>query len=267
MERVGKRACTDIDPNVLNLKQWIPQKDVIRLILMYLNKVDWKLVWAAHNKKYEKRLREHDWFWLQCALHGYLDLILWGINHKAYHFTNSGSTCLGHDLVKNAAKGGHLHILKWVWHQHIVPSFEITESIAMTAIEYGHVDCVEWFVNQTNLLEVKQWFFYCKAAQRSSIGVMELLKKHHVPMNHINCITAARYGQLDALKWLIANGCKWTEHILIEAIRYKHLHILEWAVENACPHDLDALQRIIWNNDDRVGFQPFKAWFEQRYMK
>lgn len=237
MERVGKRACTDIDPNVLNLKQWIPQKDVIRLILMYLNKVDWKLVWAAHNKKYEKRLREHDWFWLQCALHGYLDLILWGINHKAYHFTPSGSTFLEGRLLNNAAKGGHLHILKWSLYQQSVPCLKLKMdtgeiSVALTAMEYGHVECVEWFINHTNLLESKHWSFYSKAARRSSIGVMELLKKHNVPMNWRNCVTAATCGQLDALKWLRANGCEWNEFVVIEAIRYKHLHVLEWAVNN-----------------------------------
>jgi hypothetical protein len=266
MERVGKRACTDIGPNVLNLKERIPQKDVIRLILKRLNQTDWHLVRAAHNKKYEKRLREHDWFWLQCALHGYLDLILWGINHKAYHLTDAGSTHLEGRLLNNAAKGGHLHILKWSLYQQSL-QLVLGVSVALTAIEYGHVECVEWFINHTNLLEPKHWSFYSKAAQRSSIGVMELLKKHNVPMNWRNCATAATYGQLDALKWLIANGCKWDELVVIEAARHKHPHILEWAVENGCPHNLQALQRIIWNNDDRVGFQLFKTWFEQRYMK
>jgi hypothetical protein len=268
MERCGKRVCLDIGPNILNLKQWIPQKDVIRLILKRLNQADWHIVWAAHSKKYEKRLREHDWFWLQCALYGYLDLILWGINLNAYHFTPCGSSFLEGKLLNNAAKGGHLHILKWSLYQQSVPRLKLKIntgeiSVPMTAMEYGHVECVEWFINHTNFFGTKHWMFYSKAAQRSSIDVMELLKKHKVPMNWRNCATAATYGQLDALKWLRTNRCQWDEFVVIEAARHKHKHVLEWAIENGCPHDLEVLKRIVWNNDDH----PFKLWFEQRFIK
>jgi hypothetical protein len=63
-------------------------------------------------------------------------------------------------------------------------------------------------------------------------------------MNYKNCGVAATHGQLDALKWLRSNGCKWNELVVIEASRHKHSHILKWAIENGCPHDVEIMQHI-----------------------
>jgi len=46
---------------------------------------------------------------------------------------------------------------------------------------------------------------------------------------------AARHGHLDALKWLRANGCKWTSYLLTNAALGGHLHVvLQWAREQGC---------------------------------
>jgi hypothetical protein len=141
MERVKKRAKIRIvlrPPSILNLRRWIPQKDVIKLILMYLNKVDWKLVWAAHNKKYEKYLELHFHFWDLCAFYGYLDLIKWGVQ--------TGKAKISAAFFDYAAQSGHLKILEWGLCQNLTywPDYRTI----FIAIGHGHTEFVKWFCEQ-----------------------------------------------------------------------------------------------------------------------
>lgn len=239
MERVRKKICLDIGPNILNLKRWIPQKDVIRLILKLLTKADWKIVWAAHDKTYEKKMKKDNLFWNQCAEDGYLDLIIWGLR-DGLRFNES--------LYDSAAKGGHLHLIKWAMRQKTYLLPKPQDKAVENAIIYQHVHILDFFYNETD------YSFssgdYSIAAKTSAIVSMEFLKKHNVHRNYRNCGTAATHGQLDALKWLRTNGCPWTELVVIEATRHKHYHVLEWAIKNGCPYNMEMLQNIA-RNDER----------------
>ena len=232
MERVGQRTCVGEAPSVLNLKQWIPQKDVIKMILKYLNQADWKLVWAAHNKLYEKRQLWKDYvFWNECARHGYFDLIMWGLGRQLI-FQDS--------FYDNAAIGGHLRLIEWgleqAWNEIPFPE----TSVVHRAIEYGHVSLLEFFLK-------KRFFYvfssrdYTRAARTSALSSLEFLKRNRIAISdcwghHIYeaCSEAAAYGQLDALKWLRSNGFPWDESVVTRAVRHNHLHILKWAIENGC---------------------------------
>lgn len=102
MEGVGKRTRLDVGPNILNLKQWIPQNDVIKLILKRLNKVDWKLVWAAHNKRHEQELIQNNEFWWLCVHEGYLKVLMWG--------DGLGVQCFRSTILDIAAQKGYIEM-------------------------------------------------------------------------------------------------------------------------------------------------------------
>lgn len=49
------------------------------------------------------------------------------------------------------------------------------------------------------------------------------------------CSTAAKYGQLGAMKWLLAYGFPWGTYMCSNAAYNVYLSILQWAKTNGCP--------------------------------
>lgn len=90
---------------VLNLRYWIPQKDVVKKILSYLNDVDVAMVMMAHNREREKTLKEKWGSDLcdKCAKYGYTTVILW-LKEKGCEWSWKAR--------RNAAGEGHTETLK-----------------------------------------------------------------------------------------------------------------------------------------------------------
>ena len=85
-------------------------------------------------------------------------------------------------------------------------------------------------------------FFWCIAAKYNRVVVMEWARqqgytriRQQVSMHGAEvCSTAAKYGQLGALKWLKRNGCEWDADTLSSAAAGGHFSCLRWAIENGC---------------------------------
>lgn len=82
---------------VLNLHHSVPQRDVVRKILSYLNEVDIEMVMTAHNRAREKTLKKE--FCNYCAKFGYTKLMIWA-HEQGYEWNV--------DTANQAAEGGHI---------------------------------------------------------------------------------------------------------------------------------------------------------------
>jgi hypothetical protein len=216
MERVGKRTCMYIGPSVLNLRRWIPQKDVIRLILKRLNKADWELVWAAHNKEYEEKLVRDRGFRKACARYGYLELVVWKNPAPNIDYFI--------DILKETLKYGQTHVLEWV--------LKTSQSLHKC-----------WFNSRAEDLLLK------KAAKHGNIAALQLWNEYFVKrigrcgtgLYHI----AAEHGHLNVLQWMVLNGYTLSYGIERAAAENGHLHILKWMKKNGyIDFDLDRLDYI-----------------------
>lgn len=142
---------------------------------MYLNKVDWKLVWAAHNKRYEKYFELHFHFWDLCAFYGYLDLIKWGVQ--------TGKAKISAAFFDYAARGGHLTILKWGLRQNL--TYKPDHRTILVAIEHGHHELVIWYLklkgeyvdNYHDLYSEARTYLYFKAAKWLEVNYKRLIKE------------------------------------------------------------------------------------------
>ena len=54
-------------------------------------------------------------------------------------------------------------------------------------------------------------------------------------MSADTCAYAAKYGRLNAVKWLHHHGCPWDGRVIKWANHNKHDQLLEWARSNGCP--------------------------------
>jgi len=54
------------------------------------------------------------------------------------------------------------------------------------------------------------------------------------------CTYAAKYGHLDALKYLHENGCAWDESAFKQAVANDRIEILKYLHDNECSHDVSS---------------------------
>ena len=101
----------------------------------------------------------------------------------------------------NAAKNGHLEVLKWL-RENGCPWDDWT---CLYAAEYGHLEVLKW------------------------------VRENGCPWDEDTCALAAWNGHLEVLKWARENGCPWNWLTCASAAQNDHLEVLKWARENRCP--------------------------------
>ena len=76
----------------------------------------------------------------------------------------------------------------------------------------------------------------CSAAARwGRLDVLKWLRANGCPWNVFSCVKAAEGGQLEVLKWLKENGCEWNTYTCEKAAKEGHLEVLKWLRANGCP--------------------------------
>ena len=103
------------------------------------------------------------------------------------------------NVVRAAAEGGHLHIVKYFTEKGAIVE---TESVATSAAQ-GHLDIVKY------LIEGK----HCSWDGRTSSA-------------------AAWGGHLEVLQWLLSNGCPWDKDVYNQAVVKGRIKILDWLWDN-----------------------------------
>ena len=106
--------------------------------------------------------------------------------------------------------------------------------------------CVK--VAETNKLELLKWIREEKkcewdyrtinvAARQGNLEMVKYRVANECPVDDYACACAARYGQLECLKYLHEEGkAPWTYHTAAWAAENGHLHILEYLVERKYNH-------------------------------
>ena len=107
------------------------------------------------------------------------------------------------------------------------------------------ISCAQQYFEDVGTGTDQLVFFWFNAARYGRVEVMEwahqqgysrIWKDVEVDVYNI-CREAAEYGQLDALKWLKANGCGWNSYTCHVAAAGGHLSCLQWARDNGCDWD------------------------------
>ena len=75
------------------------------------------------------------------------------------------------------------------------------------------------------------------AARKGDLEELKALLAGKWPWDVYTCAYAAGGGHLDVLKWARANDCRWDWMTCRDAARGGHLEVLKWARANDCPWD------------------------------
>ncbi len=222
-------------PTWLNLGNYIPQKDVRKLIYNKLTKYEQYTVALAHNPNYDKKGPKKlcDY----AAVNNYLNLLHWA---QQTNFKIRPST------VKAAAANARinvLHYLKYRCDKHF--------SACYAAAESGHLQTLQWLISNDWPLEVE--ILYNAAAIGGHLHILQwLLETYNEPLRETElCTDAARNGHLHILQWLRdasihrEDVCAWDYETTSAAADGGHLHILQWLRDasihgdDICPWDSD----------------------------
>jgi hypothetical protein len=199
---------------ILNLGKWIPQKDVIRLILSHLNHVDWQLVWAAHNKKIENRLVRSTNFLKHCIGKGYLEVLKW---------LRQNGCELNIHAYKYAAKKGHLDIIKYLM-QH---KYKWDHWIGTYAVSNGHLNVLMWLKEINYSFRVPGKSIILILGLNEHIDALRWALKNYLCTSY-HCVSMAYYGKLKALQCMIESGCPYNLQALLGVAH--DISVVEWLV-------------------------------------
>jgi len=153
-------------------------------------------------------------------------------------------------LSINAAAGGHLQILEWLYAKY---SCFLDPQICVVAATKGHVHVLEWAVN--NGCEMDKQLCCIAAIKKSQILVLLWMKRiaHHYSARRVSSVwhksfgyytdsdydhpslCAAENADLEVFQWIHINGCPWSMHTYKALTNRKPKDFLEWAVKNGCP--------------------------------
>lgn len=115
-------------------------------------------------------------------------------------------------------------------------SYLITEATVLTAVRYGHVDCLKMTHEKgipwpNNTAET--------AAQYGQLQCLQYLHENKCPWDENTCAAAAKYGFLDCLMYAREHRCPWNEQTWKNAVENNHSDILKYVLRNRCPTDFN----------------------------
>ena len=190
-----------------------------------------------------KFLRENGCPWDNTTLHnacarGHLKLAKWAVDNGLT--VNDGRT------VNATAKNGHLQVLKWIFARGL-GRFASYPAYACAALN-GHLEIMKWMYAAG--VSTGGEYDDCTSTWAAEKGYIDVLKwtKEHIadfPWSDETCLGAAKFGQLEALKYLKANKCPWHEDLCNQAAERGHVDVLKWARAHDPPCPLGPDPRMI----------------------
>ncbi len=135
----------------------------------------------------------------------------------------------------NAAKYGHLEVLKWL--HPTTPCRDKNFVACSNAAKYGRLEALKWLREHEYPWHEST---YIGAACAGHMEVVKWMYANGCPWSEWTCAHAADGGHLELLKWLRANVCPWNAYTCAYAASNGHIEVIRWARANGCPWDANA---------------------------
>ncbi|SNW62576.1 Ankyrin-repeat protein [Orpheovirus IHUMI-LCC2] len=143
----------------------------------------------------------------------------------------------------NMAKNGNLYGIKWL-HNFLQTGYDIKEcswkeTVFINAARRGHINILQWISEVTTIRYGDK--VMAAAARFGNLDNMKWLKSIGCNVSSYALEEAGRYGNIENMKWLISIGCQWTDRAFTRAVKNGNIHNLKWillqsASENdGCP--------------------------------
>jgi hypothetical protein len=121
------------------------------------------------------------------------------------------------DACDDAAACGHLNCLRLAYEFGGAP---IKIETFYNAAEYGHVDCLQYAINNEYEYDRNEHgkIMCAKAAKNGHINCLKLLREEEMHWDEQTCKSAAecalKYNQVECLEYAYKNGCPYSKEVL-----------------------------------------------------
>lgn len=177
-------------------------------------------------------------------------------------------------IFSNAVTSGNLTMLKWL----IANGCDYDESAYINAAKGGKIHILKFLKNENNHIPFDK--IVCKknssyiedhvsleneiceaAVRREKINVLKWMIKENGSLGGNICDIAAEHGYFDILKFARRQGCGWSEDACMYAAAYDRLEILKWlrSGRDPCPWNEDMYIAACEENSTCV-----LEWLEQQ---
>lgn len=162
----------------------------------------------------------------------------------------------GMPVCEEAARGGHLEVLKWCRANGYPWGLS-----GLRAAGGGHLEVLRWCATNGCPMDIKerkfprprsrglmlvggqyQWSqgframeIVSAAAQGGHLEVLRWCRSQGYAWPVGTSYLAATRGHFDVLRWLRANGCPWSPSTMAGAVEANNLEMLQWCRVNGCP--------------------------------
>lgn len=190
MERGNSNKRVRKSVSLLGLEDWVPIRDVRKLIWTYLNPIDKLMVWSAHGV-HTYLEREVYWFRIQLVRYGYLELLLW---------STDGEKSVVTKLIYRG-KPKYLHMIKWIAEN----DFEHFDSITISkyAAKRGHLDILK-YIHSLGLPLIED--VYVQGVKGGHVEIFTWVKEMGYEIsNYVTLYVAIYNGHTKFLSWYLKN--------------------------------------------------------------
>lgn len=171
----------------------------------------------------------------RCAWTGFANVINLG-KVDSYMVVHSAASCGHLDMLKalhakgrlvhtdmiayGAASGGHLSILQWAYERGLKFSPDVVE----TAVPYP--ECIKWLLDEGYKADEEAM---CRAVSIGNLESVRLMRAAGTPHDLGRLAhSAVANNRLEILKYLLNEGCMFTESHLSEAAAYGNIECMEF---------------------------------------
>ncbi|KAL6052372.1 Ankyrin repeat domain containing protein [Balamuthia mandrillaris] len=164
------------------------------------------------------------------ATAGHTHLLCWAVNalQNPYQvFSQKTAEC--------AALAGHVKTLQWM--KKATKGLLKPSRISRKAAKGGHLDVLQWVVEELNFDPTGDTKVFCGAARGGSLEMLQWLCDRGAVCSGKSdaCAAAAKGGHMEVLQWLLSNGGLLDGSVFQNAAKGGHVTMLQWLWENNCP--------------------------------
>lgn len=220
----------------LNLHKWIPQRDVRKKIYALLSPLDRNMIRFAHNSKRGGGVNMCKNM-CEAAENGYCEVIEWLLT------ADKSSRCFDETVCAAAAKGGQLETLKYLRSL----GFELDDSVPCNAAKEGHLHVLKWILNQDESFARHAFMHF--AAQNGYLDMFKYLY-HEVGLIPVenDMRIAALAGNFHIVDFLLDCGYVWNTWMSHRISAAGNVAALKWAKEKGVSFDQICIAHALTND-------------------
>jgi hypothetical protein len=195
------------------------------------------------------------------AKNGHVKVLKW----IKKEFTINPSIC----PAEIAAKKGHLNALKWISKVclktlHAKEKDDFYRKTANAAAKGGNLDIIKW-INSENAYSYKSWGPSIKAAKYGHLDVLKWMKENGARIDRMRCCGAAAFnGHINILFWMSCkgNGGMDTQLAFYNAVRGGQLKTMQWLFNGHMTYRRLGMKHVITGYIYKSGNKEMIEWWE-----